>query len=70
MEVRLEELFGCWREAERADRAAEGLLRLRTALDLEFYDQISAVLREAGFFETSTICFRYTGLESPSFSTT
>jgi hypothetical protein len=46
MEVRLEELFGCWREAERADRAAEGLLRLRTALDLEFYDQISAVLRE------------------------
>lgn len=42
----MEELFGCWREAERADRAAEGLLRLRTVLDLEFYDQISEVLRE------------------------
>jgi hypothetical protein len=42
----MEELLGCWREASRADKIAEGLLRIRTALDLEFYDQISAVLRE------------------------
>jgi hypothetical protein len=42
----MEELSGCWREAERADKTAEGLIRLRTILDLEFYDQISAVLRE------------------------
>jgi hypothetical protein len=42
----MEELLGCWREAQRADKIAEGLLRIRTVLDLEFYDQISAVLRE------------------------
>ena len=42
----MEELLGCWREAERADKTAEGLTRLRAILDLEFYDQISAVLRE------------------------
>lgn len=41
----MEEL-GCWREAQRADKVAGGLLRIRTILDLEFYDQISAVLRE------------------------
>ena len=44
--VRMEGLSGCWREAQRADRVAEGLLRTRTILDLEFYDQISAILRE------------------------
>jgi hypothetical protein len=42
----MEEFPGCWREAQRADRVAEGLLRIRTILDLEFYDQISAVLKE------------------------
>jgi hypothetical protein len=42
----MEELQGCWREAQRADKVADGLLRIRTQLDLEFYDQISAVLRE------------------------
>ncbi len=42
----MEELLGCWREAQRADKVADGLLKLRTTLDLEFYDQISAVLKE------------------------
>ena len=42
----MEELLGCWREAQRADKVADGLLKIRTTLDLEFYDQISAVLRE------------------------
>jgi len=42
----MEELLGCWREARRADMVAAGLLRCRNILDLEFYDQISAVLRE------------------------
>jgi hypothetical protein len=42
----MEEFPGCWREAQRADKVAEGLLRIRTTLDLEFYDQISAVLKE------------------------
>jgi hypothetical protein len=41
-----EEWLACWREAQRADKVAEGLLRIRTILDLEFYDQISATLRE------------------------
>jgi hypothetical protein len=42
----MEELLGCWREAQRADKVADGLLKIRTTLDLEFYDQISAVLKE------------------------
>ncbi|PMD14561.1 hypothetical protein NA56DRAFT_583544 [Hyaloscypha hepaticicola] len=42
----MEELLGCWREAQRADKVADGLLKIRATLDLEFYDQISAVLKE------------------------
>lgn len=42
----MEELLGCWREAQRADKAAVQLLRIRTELGLEFYDHITAVLRE------------------------
>lgn len=41
-----EELLGCWREAQRADKVAGHLLRIRNALHLEFYDHITAVLRE------------------------
>lgn len=42
----MEETLGTWREAQRADKAAVELLRIRTALGLEFYDHITAVLRE------------------------
>ncbi|KAK0104621.1 hypothetical protein ONS95_004907 [Cadophora gregata] len=42
----MEELLGCWREAQRADKAVVQLLRIRAVLDLEFYDHITAVLRE------------------------
>src|SRR5450756_2238684 len=39
--IDMEELLGCWREAQRADAVADGLLRIRTILDQEFHDQIS-----------------------------
>ncbi|KAH9218477.1 hypothetical protein DL95DRAFT_360676 [Leptodontidium sp. 2 PMI_412] len=42
----MEVLLGAWREALRADKAVVQLLRIRTVLDLEFYDHITAVLRE------------------------
>lgn len=42
----METLLGAWREAQRADKAAIQLLRIRTELQLEFYDNITAVLRE------------------------
>ncbi|PMD29368.1 hypothetical protein L207DRAFT_445552 [Hyaloscypha variabilis F] len=42
----MEELLGCWREAQRADKVSEGLLRIRANLDQEFHDEITAVLRE------------------------
>ncbi|KAG4440300.1 hypothetical protein IFR05_004207 [Cadophora sp. M221] len=42
----MEVLLGAWREALRADKAVVHLLRIRTVLDLEFYDHITAVLRE------------------------
>jgi len=42
----MEELLGCWREAQRADKAVVQLLRIRTVLDLEFREHITAVLRE------------------------
>ncbi len=42
----MEELLGCWREAQRADKVAVHLLRIRSALGLEFYDHITAVLKE------------------------
>jgi len=40
------ELSGVWWEARRADKVAAQLFRLRCDLDLEFYDTISALLRE------------------------
>jgi hypothetical protein len=42
----MEELLGCWREAQRGDKVADHLLRIRTVLEPEFYDHIDAVLRE------------------------
>jgi hypothetical protein len=42
----MEELFGCWREAQRCDRVATELLRIRSALNLDFYDHITELLRE------------------------
>lgn len=42
----MEELLGCWREAQRADKVSVELLRIRNALGLEFYDHITAVIRE------------------------
>jgi hypothetical protein len=42
----MEECFGCWQEARRADQIAAMLLSLRTALEPEFYDNITAVLKE------------------------
>ncbi|TAQ88521.1 hypothetical protein B7494_g3173 [Chlorociboria aeruginascens] len=42
----MEELFGCWREAERCRRVATELVRIRNALNLESFEDISAVLNE------------------------
>ena len=42
----MEELLGCWREAQRGDKAALHLLRLRMVLGLEYTEHINAVLRE------------------------
>jgi hypothetical protein len=42
----MEELLGCWREAQRADKVAVELLRIRSVLNPEFYHHITAVLRE------------------------
>lgn len=42
----MEELLGCWREAQRADKVAAQLLRIRNAVGLEFYENITAILRE------------------------
>lgn len=42
----MDELFGCWQEARRADRVATELLRIRATTDLEYYDRITALLRE------------------------
>ncbi|KAG9232908.1 hypothetical protein BJ875DRAFT_379717 [Amylocarpus encephaloides] len=41
----MEELFGCWQEARRADKISARLLVIRTELD-EFYGNITAVLKE------------------------
>lgn len=38
-------MLGCWQEARRADKVADHLERIRSAVDLEFYDNITAVLR-------------------------
>ena len=42
----MEELFGCWQEAQRCDRVATELLRIRSTTGLEFYDPITILLRE------------------------
>ncbi|TVY93888.1 hypothetical protein LAWI1_G000531 [Lachnellula willkommii] len=42
----MEGCFGCWQEAQRADKVAGFLLALRTALKPEYYENISAVLKE------------------------
>lgn len=42
----MEELLGCWREAQRADKVAANLLRIRNTLVLEFFEHITAVLKE------------------------
>lgn len=42
----MEELLGCWREAQRADKISAHLLHVRNLIGLEFYDNISALLRE------------------------
>ena len=42
----MEVLLGAWREALRADKAVVQLLRIRRELGLEFYDHITAVLKE------------------------
>ena len=41
----MDELLGCWREAQRADKVSVELIRMRKALGLEFYDPISTILR-------------------------
>ncbi len=38
-------MLGCWQEARRADKVADHLLRIRSEVDLEYYDNITAVLR-------------------------
>lgn len=42
----MEELLGCWREAQRADKVAGHLVRIRNSVGLEFYDHITVTLRE------------------------
>lgn len=39
-------MLGCWQEAKRADKVSELLVKIRTKLDVEFFDHITAVLRE------------------------
>jgi len=40
------EEFGCWREAQRCDRAAILLIRMRNELTTPFHTHITALLRE------------------------
>ncbi|CZR62032.1 uncharacterized protein PAC_11929 [Phialocephala subalpina] len=42
----MEELLGCWREAQRADKVAAHLVRIRNTLTTEFFEHITAVLKE------------------------
>ncbi len=42
----MEELQGCWREAQRADKVAMALTKIRAALNDEFFESITAVIRE------------------------
>ena len=42
----MEELFGVWREAARADKVAAHLSRIRHDLSEEYFERITAVLRE------------------------
>lgn len=41
----MEVLPGAWREAQRADQVAVRLVRIRGALESDFYEHITAVLR-------------------------
>lgn len=38
--------MGCWREAQRADKVAAHLVRIRNTLTTEFFEHITAVLKE------------------------
>jgi hypothetical protein len=40
------EEFGCWREAERCDRVALQLLRIRSELTVQAYDEITQLVNE------------------------
>ena len=40
------ELFGCWQEARRCDRAATELYRIRDTIELEFWEAVTFLLRE------------------------
>lgn len=51
----MEELLGCWREAQRADTVAAHLVRIRNTLEPEFSEQIAAVFKE---IESSSGLFR------------
>lgn len=51
----MEELLGCWYEAQRADKVAAHLIRIRAVLDLEYYEPISAL---AGEVESSSRLLR------------
>ncbi|CAL3964136.1 unnamed protein product [Diplocarpon coronariae] len=42
----MEELLGCWQEAQRADKAAVQLQRIREELGPECFEHITAVIRE------------------------
>jgi hypothetical protein len=42
----MEELSGCWREAQRCDRVAKELLRIRQHLSADFRNPITDLLRE------------------------
>lgn len=42
----MDELLGCWREAQRADKVAARLLQISSTLQQEFYEHITAVLKE------------------------
>lgn len=45
VDVRMEE-FGCWREAERCDRVAIQLLRIRRDLAVESFDDITQLVTQ------------------------
>lgn len=42
----MDELLGCWYEARRADNVTTHLIRIRNALDIEYYESITALVAE------------------------